>query len=162
MLSVGRSVYLWRKERCLTQDKLAHLTGVSRPNISAIEQGHRDITVSTLRCLADALKIQPGVLVNGESPGPVDRAGLTRAEMERIVNWVSGKSVQLSDAEKEIASSLETLVRHGMKKGYGSGRILPRTLQKEKQALRFLSSKLSKAEINNLLSHVRKFLWGSA
>lgn len=45
-----------RKAAGLTQVELSRKTGLSQPDISAIERGDRDPTASTLRKLADALE----------------------------------------------------------------------------------------------------------
>lgn len=69
MLPFGETVLAWRLARGLTQAALANLARVSRPNLSAIERGQREVTLGTLRALAVALDVRPGVLVDGVSPG---------------------------------------------------------------------------------------------
>ncbi len=79
----GETVLLWRLERRLTQDALAKAARVSRPNLSAIERGAREVTIGTLRSLALALQIKPGILVDGVAPHS-DATPLSRAALERV------------------------------------------------------------------------------
>lgn len=48
---------IWREYRNLTQAGLAKASGVSRPMIAAIETGHKQGGITTLRKLAAALKV---------------------------------------------------------------------------------------------------------
>lgn len=89
MLPIGRAVYLWRNERRLTQEQLARATGISRPNLSDLERGKRELSLKSLRRLAEALNVTPGTLMDGISPlaaqGPLE---FTREEMDRISDAV--------------------------------------------------------------------------
>lgn len=83
MAPFGETVLAWRLLRGLTQAQLAIAAGVSRPNLSAIERGDREVTLRTLRALALALDVRPGVLVDGVLPR--DTAdGLGRPTLERL------------------------------------------------------------------------------
>ena len=55
-----------RRERALSQRDLAHATGVELDAVNRIETGRRDALPSTLRKLADALRVQPPELIKGE------------------------------------------------------------------------------------------------
>ena len=91
MLPFGETVLAWRLERGLTQAELALAAHLPRPNLSAIERGDREVTLKTLRSLALALGVRPGVLADGVSPHD-ERGGLSRAGLERIAKAaVSGK-----------------------------------------------------------------------
>ena len=68
MLPFGQTVRVWRVHRGMTQQQLAQAAHIPRPNLSAIEQGKREVSLSTLRALALALEVQPGVLVDGIPP----------------------------------------------------------------------------------------------
>jgi transcriptional regulator with XRE-family HTH domain len=46
----------WRNHRGYTQDRLAEMTGLSKPFISQLERGERGFTPATLELLAEALK----------------------------------------------------------------------------------------------------------
>ncbi len=47
-----------RKERKMTQDKLAELSGLTRVYISGIEQGKRNVSLEVIDKLAEALEIK--------------------------------------------------------------------------------------------------------
>jgi transcriptional regulator with XRE-family HTH domain len=59
-------IYLreWREFRHLTQEKLAELSGVGVSSITQIETGKMGWSPMTLRNLAKALKITPGLLLD--------------------------------------------------------------------------------------------------
>ena len=108
MFPFGETVLLWRTQRGLTQNELATQARLTRPNLVAIEQGARDVTLKTVRNLALALATTPGALVDGQSPHgpPVE---LSRTAMERIARAaVQGKPC--SDAREDlIAGCLRTV-----------------------------------------------------
>ena len=54
---VGRNVGRIRRERGLTQEQLAEISGFSQQYISGLEQGRRNPTVVTLYELATALGV---------------------------------------------------------------------------------------------------------
>jgi transcriptional regulator with XRE-family HTH domain len=83
MLPFGETILAWRLERRMTQAQLAKAAGIPRPNLSAIERGDREVTLRTLRALAIALGVRPGVLADGASPGQ-GAPPLARAALERI------------------------------------------------------------------------------
>jgi transcriptional regulator with XRE-family HTH domain len=82
MLPFGDAVVAWRLSRGMTQAALARAAHVPRPNLSAIERGDRDVTLRTLRAIALALDVRPGVLADGLAPQ--ERKVLGRPEMERV------------------------------------------------------------------------------
>jgi DNA-binding XRE family transcriptional regulator len=51
------TVKIWRTYRSLTQERLAKASKVSRPMIAAIETGHKQGSISTLKKLAAALHV---------------------------------------------------------------------------------------------------------
>lgn len=83
MWPFAETVLLWRLHRGFTQEDLAKASGISRPNLCAIENGAREVTLSTLRALASALGVTPGVLADGRSPYG-EPLSLSRDEMERV------------------------------------------------------------------------------
>lgn len=52
-----------RKHRGLTQKELADLTGISRPYLTEIETGKKDGSIRAMKILADALRVDLGLLV---------------------------------------------------------------------------------------------------
>lgn len=66
---LGENVRRLRKERGLSQEELAFQAGMKRSYLSDLERGTRNPTVRAMGRLADALKIEPPLLV-----APVTRA----------------------------------------------------------------------------------------
>ena len=62
-VSVGESVRIIRDLQGLSQNQLAHLTGIPQATISAIEKGRVRLGVERAKVLARALKCHPAVLV---------------------------------------------------------------------------------------------------
>lgn len=56
-LSGENSVKIWREHRGLTQERLAKDSKVSRAMIAAIESGHKNGGIATLKKLASALHV---------------------------------------------------------------------------------------------------------
>ena len=81
MAPFGETVLLWRLQRGLTQKELARRAGVPRPNLSAIERGQLEVSLKTVRALALALGVRPGVLVDGIAPEEGGAGELSREAM---------------------------------------------------------------------------------
>lgn len=111
MLPIGRAVYLWRNERELTQEQLARATGISRPNLSDLERGKRELSLKSLRLLASALQVTPGTLVDGIPPlavrGPLR---FSRKNLDRIADAVFGEK-KVTGQEARVADLLRILSR---------------------------------------------------
>lgn len=54
----GQRLIQFRKEKKMSQERLAELSGLNRPYISAIEQGKRNISLEVMDKLASALEIE--------------------------------------------------------------------------------------------------------
>ena len=106
-LPFGQAVRVWRAHRGMTQARLAAAAGLPRPNLSAIERGQREASLTTLRALASALRVSPGTLVDGIVPAlPQDPARLRRPALERIANAsVSGRPLH-DPTEQALAAAL--------------------------------------------------------
>lgn len=114
MAPFGQTLWLWRLERRLTQDALAWRAGISRPNLSAIERGKREVSLGTLRALAAALNVRPGVLVDGVAPSSAEpgAARWSRQALERIAEAVvRGTSVREA-REQALVEALRWVLRH--------------------------------------------------
>ncbi len=107
MTTFGQTVYLWRVFRGLTQAGLSGRVGISRPNLSRIESDTHDVSLRTLRALAEALDVSPGTLVDGRSPQAIPE-NLSRAALERIARGVNGQ--KLSDPREEAVAQDVRLV----------------------------------------------------
>jgi len=110
MLTLGQSILLWRSHRGLSQQQLAEKARLSRPNLSAIESGKRDVTLGTLRILAAALEVRPGVLADGEAPGERTQRPLTRDLMERLAKAVAHER-RHEGGDEQLVSDLALITR---------------------------------------------------
>lgn len=62
-VSVGESVRIIRELQGLSQNALAHLTGIPQSTLSGIEKDRINLGVERAKVLAKALKCHPAVLV---------------------------------------------------------------------------------------------------
>lgn len=62
---LGRKVRAVREARGMTQEDLAHRSGLSSVQISRIERGRREIRITTLLQLLRALDVSPEELLHG-------------------------------------------------------------------------------------------------
>jgi transcriptional regulator with XRE-family HTH domain len=61
---LARNVRALRREKGLTQERLAVTTGLKVRHIQKIEAGEVNVTLRTLRTLADALQVDPADLLH--------------------------------------------------------------------------------------------------
>jgi ribosome-binding protein aMBF1 (putative translation factor) len=59
LLDIAYGIEHIRKEKHLSQRKLAAMAGIPQQEISKIERGERNITIDTLTRLAVSLKVKP-------------------------------------------------------------------------------------------------------
>lgn len=57
--TIADNIRLLRRQRKLSQEKLADLCGYHRTYVGMIERGERNITIATLEALAGALGVEP-------------------------------------------------------------------------------------------------------
>lgn len=60
----------WRKYRLYTQDRLAEMTGLSKPYVSQLESGKRQYTQELLEVFAEALQCDPADLIMRDPTDP--------------------------------------------------------------------------------------------
>lgn len=108
----GQTVFLWRRHRRLTQQQLAERAGLPRPNLCAIEQGHREVSLTTLRALALALRVPAGALVDGAAPPTAAPAAqhLSRPVIERVAEAVAARRWPTAGAERALARLLQAVL----------------------------------------------------
>ena len=158
MISLGRNLYLWRVERKLTQNELARRTGISRPNLSVIEQGGRDITVSTLLRLAKELDLSPGILVDGVPPCPVSGKRFSRRDLDRISRFILGERLTLKKEEHKFAELLAPLLERKILQSRGHLTALPRTARKEKRNWILLRANYHPDDVKTAIARVSEAL----
>lgn len=66
MTSIGNRISYIRKERGYTQEKLAELADISIQFLSDIENNKKNMTVTTLKNIADSLNITTDYLIYGK------------------------------------------------------------------------------------------------
>jgi len=77
----GENLLAWRRSHHMTQSDLAQAARIAQPSISALEAGHLDPQLSTLRRLSEALHITVGQLVEKAPP----RKSWTRHRIEALI-----------------------------------------------------------------------------
>jgi len=78
MLRLGGNVQRLRLKRGWTQEYLAELADLDLSYAQRVERGEVNVTLSTLANFADALGVQPGVLLRAGKP-PVIKRGRPKA-----------------------------------------------------------------------------------
>jgi transcriptional regulator with XRE-family HTH domain len=68
MADLGTNLREARERLGLTQEEVAHRSGVHATEVSRMEAGKRDPQVSTLERLAKAVEVTPGQLLDGLPP----------------------------------------------------------------------------------------------
>lgn len=101
MLTVGPKLYLERVRIGISQAELSRRTGIAQANLSNIENGKQDITVSTLLQICMALGIKASHVLE---PSAADRprTRFSRARLERIAAAVVKGRLPSSKEDREI------------------------------------------------------------
>jgi transcriptional regulator with XRE-family HTH domain len=156
MLPLSQTVRLWRLKRGLTQEALARATRLSRPNLSAIERGRREVSLGTLRALALGLGVRPGVLADGLPPAvrPGQTAPLSRAAMERVADAVVRGSPVRNPFERTLADSLRRVVRHRLAALRGGRAVSHRGVRAAEAAWRWLESSVPAEAVQSLVQRI--------
>ncbi|MCB9800410.1 MAG: helix-turn-helix transcriptional regulator [Candidatus Omnitrophica bacterium] len=159
MFPTGRVITLWRLERGMSQKELADKAGIPRPNLSVIERGGRDLNLSTLRRIAAALDIRPGLLADGIAPSAyVRKKPWTRESLDNIALYLCGKTIQLNPNEKKAAELFIPLVSTKEKLSARGKERLRTGARREDQALMRVKQLFTHEEFQNILNRVDKNL----
>jgi transcriptional regulator with XRE-family HTH domain len=153
MAPFAETLLAWRLARGLTQDELARAARIPRPNLSAIERGHREVTLKTLRALALALDINPGLLADGVAPG-AQEPPLRRKDLERVA-WAASAGGDLPVRRQgSVAVWLEQVAFERLAAGgEGSRRSRSGPRQKERAWLRLKAAE-SRETVRTLIERV--------
>ena len=100
--NVGNRLREIRNNKGLTQEQVAHIANVTPAYFGLVERGEKNITVSTLEKICNALNIS---LAEFFSPARKDRTDVDNVSMQ-IINQLTGKS----DFEKHKILKLVKLV----------------------------------------------------
>ena len=151
MQPFGETVLAWRLTRGMTQAELAASARIPRPNLSAIERGDREVTLKTLRALAVALNVRPGILADGVSPAEGARP-LSRTRMERIAR-AAAHGIRLADPrEAALAGHLRRTLSARL--GIGEKGRRSRSLGGADRAYFMLRSSENRATVASLVDRV--------
>lgn len=156
MLTFGQTVWLWRMHRGLTQGDLARLARIPRPMLSVIEQGQREVSLGTLRALALALGVRPGILADGVPPGLPDAAAATasREAMERVADAVARGAEVREPGERALAEALKRIVRHRADSVGHASRRLRRGKRASEAAWLWLEAAYPREVVRSLLRRI--------
>lgn len=111
MIPFGLCLQLWRKNRGMSQALLAQKAGVPQPNLSDMERGEKEVSLRTLRALALALEIKPGLLADGIGPETEKPLALTRGRLERVAQAVAAGKPLADTEENRLAQGIARLVK---------------------------------------------------
>lgn len=147
MFGIGQSLYLKRLEMGMTQMELVRNTGIPQPNLSKIERGKQDITVSTLLKICSALEIHPSELF-GDRAKPLQKSKslFSRSFVERIAKAVVHGNDDLGSRGRRIAHWVQELLPQSVR-----GRLKQKKLH---QAWMALKHELSDHEIKILFERI--------
>lgn len=64
LIRVGKKLVEVRNQKKISQEKLQELTGFDTRQIGRIERAESNTSISTIKAIADALKVEVGELLN--------------------------------------------------------------------------------------------------
>ncbi|UCH45504.1 MAG: helix-turn-helix transcriptional regulator [Nitrospiraceae bacterium] len=152
MIPFGDTILLWRRHRSLSQKQLADMAALPRPNLSDIEKGKRDVTLSTIRSLANALGVSPGTLANGEPPQHMNaKEKLSRKSMERIASAVARERPPRDPIEYNLYQLLRKVLRCSLRSAREPREYLPLPARKSDRAWLLLRALYPAETLNSLI-----------
>lgn len=116
MTSIGYQISQKRREHGLTQLELAKRAGLPQPNLSNIEKGRQDLTVSTLIRIARALGVSPRQFFGETNSSQVP---FTRLRVERLAESVWNLTSPVSKEDLWIVERLRMLLPGVLKRSVG-------------------------------------------
>lgn len=113
MLSPGVKIAEYRLKKGWTQSQLCDRAGLAQANLSNIEKGKKDFTVSTLLRIAAALEVDPAdFLTEKKSPCIY----LNRNQIERLAKAVVDSDLKTSAEIRETANLFREFLGEGKKR----------------------------------------------
>ena len=144
MTSIGYQISQKRREYGLTQTELARRAGLPQPNLSNIEKGRQDLTVSTLIRIARTLGLSPGKFF--EEPDAPETL-FTRERVERLAAAVWNTAAPVLKEDRWIVERLRVLLPGALKRSAGRMAV--------ERAWFELRGRLSPVEIKLLVQHTQ-------
>ena len=110
-MSIGYQISKFREERGISQRVLAGLSGIPQPNLSKIEQGKQDITVSTLQRIGAALGVSVRNFFDEEisTEGHFKEKQFNRTFVERMADAVIAGKAPKAPLEKQLFEKLRLI-----------------------------------------------------
>ena len=144
MIRHVRALFEIRQRQGLTQAELASRTGISQANLSKIERGEQDPTVSTVLRICSALGIPPAEIFKEETPR--ETLQWTRPRLERLAKAALGFEEELDEEEKKIVELLKVVLPHPRGRRLSSKKVYASWYE--------LKQRLSEKEIKTLVERV--------
>lgn len=147
MPETGYAVTYCRLEKGWTQAQLARKCGIPQPNLSNIEKGKKDLTLSTLKRISYALGIPPGHLLEGPYEGGGRKPKLTRRFVEEVARAVVHPRPKVSEEAEELANLFKDILP-----SQGRGKTGTKQMHLSWMKLR---SRLNSQEIRTIYERIR-------
>jgi transcriptional regulator with XRE-family HTH domain len=105
-MQIGGSIQLQRIKKGLTQPRLAALSGIAQANLSNIENGKKDLNLTTLKKISYALGVPAWELVRSVEEAQTG-IRLTREGLESLARAILGdKAPRPSPVSEELLAAL--------------------------------------------------------
>lgn len=101
----GDRVYSIRTSRRLTQKEVSTAAGIARSNLSNIERGDTNVTLTTVVKIAAALGVSERTLLFGD-----EITGLTYADLSRVVASIDRRLTELSGTHSNRPLTADAVV----------------------------------------------------
>lgn len=148
-------IHLWREKKGLTQEQLAQLSGIPRPNLSNIERGSTDPTLSTLSKIARAMNLTLSLLL---SP-PASFTKLNRHEIDAVARAIINGERKLSGELNELTDECAALMVQKLQAHQSPGYSTVKRLKADKGLKKArLFEKYNASLIKQILQRTNKFL----
>ena len=115
MIPIGYKISQKRRDCNMTQKKLAQGAGLAQSNLSNIEKGKQDLTITTLIRIAHTLGVAPGTFFEEEKKRD---QRLTRMRVEHLAESV-WKTELCPEEDHATVQNLRTLLPGGLKRPAG-------------------------------------------
>ena len=157
MHDFGPRLAAWRLSKGLTQAELALKAGIPRPNLSALEQSKRDITLQTLNKLVQALGLSVSQVLEKRPPAPFDQTD--RHQIDAVARALVSGERPFSDAINQMVDRLAAIIKSRLQAHQVPGyRNVAHISSDGTQSWRVLQSWLGSSLIDRILGRVTKFL----
>lgn len=145
MIPIGYQIYLRRLEQRWTQEELAQKADIPQPNLSNIEKGKQDITLSTLRKIAVAFNVHPGEFFDDLSDA--SKRTLNRREIEQLAKKVADETNPAKFEKDKVVTFYKNVLPQ-------KGRVRARELRRSWLELR---KRFNSQEINSVYERVEEY-----